>query len=77
MKEIRISIPEELKELAYASKINWQLAVERKLKEELEKIQEIKYTLSKSKITRKEVDKLADEVNWALSKRYEDLAKEE
>jgi len=36
MAEITISIPEELEELASLSKINWQLAIARKLREEFD-----------------------------------------
>jgi len=76
MVEITISIPEEIEELAYISKINWQLAILRKLKEEFEELAEVKSIVSKSKLTQEQADELADEVNLALAKRYEKLLKE-
>lgn len=76
MVEITISIPEELEELAYISKINWQLAILRKLKEEFEELAEVKSIVSKSKLTQEQADELADEVSLSLAKKYEKLLKE-
>ena len=75
MTKITISIPEELKELAYISKINWQLVVARKLKEELEELVKIKRIVSKSKLTEEQADELANEVNLSLADRYKSLSK--
>ena len=77
MAEITITIPAELEEeLKNISKINWQLLIVRKLKEELEEAARIKSIVSKSKLTQQDADKLADEVNEALAKRYEKLLRE-
>ena len=75
MAEIVVKIPKELKELEGASGIRWQLAVERRLREELEEIARIERIVSKSKMTQEQADELADEVNRSLSKRYAKLLK--
>ena len=76
MAEITINIPEELNELAKTSRINWQLVIARKLQEELEKSAKIKRVISKSKLTQKQADELAEETNTELAKIYEKLSKE-
>ncbi len=76
MIEITIRIPEELKELANISKINWQLLIARKLKEEFEELAQIKRIVSKSKLTQEQADELSDRVNKSLSLKYEKLPKE-
>ena len=73
MAEITISIPEELAELAHISKADWQLVIARKLKEEFEEISRVKSIVSRSELTQEQSDELSDEVNLALSKRYEKL----
>lgn len=75
MEEINIKIPEELKELGSISKINWQLAINKMLKEKFERVERVKRILDKSKITDEKAKELADEVNIALAKRYEKLLK--
>ena len=76
MTELKVEIPEELKELESISKIDWQLLIERKLKEEFEEISKIKKIVSKSKLTEEQANKLADEVNLSLAKKYRKLLKE-
>ncbi|MBI2647261.1 hypothetical protein HYW99_02185 [Candidatus Woesearchaeota archaeon] len=75
MPELKIEIPEELKELASASNINWQLVLERRLKEEFEELARLKRIVDKSKLTEEQAKKLADEVSLSLAKRYEKLLK--
>jgi len=75
MAEIVVKIPRELKELESASGIRWQLAVEKRLREELREIARIERIVSKSKMTQEQADSLADEVNRSLSKRYAKLLK--
>ncbi len=77
MEEVRIKIPNELKELLVASRINWQLALERRIKEELSEIVRLKKIVSKSQLTEEDVQKLSDETNIDLSEKYESLLKEE
>lgn len=75
MTELKVKIPDELEELSSASKINWQLAVERRLKEEFEELARIKRILAKSKLTEEQAKEMSDEVNIALARRYEKLLK--
>ncbi|MBI2045526.1 hypothetical protein HYT23_05710 [Candidatus Pacearchaeota archaeon] len=75
MEEVTIKLPDELKELAFAKKINWQLLLSKKVNVELEEIARIKRIVSKSKLTEEQADKLADEVNLSLAKRYSELLK--
>lgn len=73
MEEINIKIPDELKELKYADKINWQLIVGKMLKEKFEELNKIKEIVGRSKLTEEESQELSDEVNLALAKKYEKL----
>lgn len=75
MAELKVEIPEELKELASASNINWQLALERRLKEELEELARLKRIVDKSMLTEEQAKELADEVSLSLARRYEKLLK--
>ncbi|MBI2043770.1 hypothetical protein HYT24_00195 [Candidatus Pacearchaeota archaeon] len=75
MVEIRVKIPDELKELAMSKKINWQLVIARKINEELERIARAKQNVSKSKLTEEKADELSDEINLSLARRYERLSK--
>ena len=76
MAEVTIRIPDELKELALMKKINWELAISRKLNEELEELARMKRIVSKSKLTEEQANKLSDEINFSLAKRYSKLLKE-
>ena len=73
MAELKVEIPDELKELEYATGINWQLAVEKRLKEEFKELARLKKIAAKSKLTEKQAKKLADEVNLSLAKKYKRL----
>ena len=75
MTELKVEIPEELKELESASGINWQLAVEKRLKEEFEELAKIKRIAAKSELTEKQAKELADDVNLSLAKKYTRLLK--
>ncbi|MFH1510450.1 MAG: hypothetical protein ABIF10_02065 [Candidatus Woesearchaeota archaeon] len=69
MTEVSVKIPEELKEFGSASPIDWQLAVEKKLKEEFDELIKLKAIVSKSKLTEQDVEDLSEEVGTALAKR--------
>lgn len=76
MAQVTIDIPDELEELKNASSIKWQMLIQRKLKEEFGRLSEIGRIVTKSKLTQEQADALSDEVNWALSKRYQKLYRE-
>lgn len=80
MAEMILQVPDELKaevesvlgrKLSYAE---WQTLCSRflkvQLKKNLETIKHVDSIVSKSKMTQKQADELADRVNCALSKRY-------
>ncbi len=73
--KLEVEIPEELKELKSASPISWQLAVEKRLKEELNELARLERIAAKSKLSEKKATELADEVSLALAKKYEALTK--
>ena len=69
MPEIVVKVPEELKEFELLSPLNWQLVVEKRLKEEFDELVRLKRIVSKSKFTEKDVEELSEEVGTALTKR--------
>ena len=69
MAEVVVKVPEELKEFESVSPINWQLIVEKRLKEEFAELARLKRIVSKSKLTEKDVEELSEEVGTALTKR--------
>lgn len=69
MAEVVVNVPEELKEFESISPINWQLAVEKRMKEEFEELARLKRIVSKSKLTEKDVEDLSEEVGTALTER--------
>ena len=71
MGEIKVEIPEELREeMKELPNVNWQLVVRRTLKRELEEILELKRIISKSKLTGEDVEELSDKINESLAKRF-------
>ena len=75
MTSIIIQIPDEIKELALASNLQWQIVVGKRLKEELEELKILKKVIAKSALTQKKANKLSDQVNTRLAKHYEGLLK--
>ena len=69
MAEVIVKIPEELKEFELLSPLNWQLVVEKRLKEEFDELVKLKRIVSKSKFTEKDVEELSEEVGTALTER--------
>ena len=69
MAEVVVKIPEELKEFELISPINWQLAVEKRLREEFDDLIRLKRIVLKSKLTGEDVEELSEEVGNALTER--------
>jgi hypothetical protein len=69
MTEVSVKIPEELKEFGSASPIDWQLVVDKRLKQEFEELVKLKRIVSKSKLTEEDVEELSEDVGTALAKR--------
>ncbi len=71
MVEIKIEIPEELKQdMAGLSELMFSLVATRLVKQEFERLARLKGIVAKSKLTEEDVEELSDKVNTALSKRY-------
>lgn len=71
MTELKISLPEELKqEMDEFPEIEWQVVVRRLLKQELDRLLELKRIVSKSKLTEKDVVELSNKVNRSLAQRF-------
>ena len=72
-----LTIPDEVKlELKRFSWVNWSNVVRDKLikSEEIEdELNELRRIVAKSKLTQEQADKLSDETNWSLAKRYHKL----
>ena len=64
MPELKISLPEELKqEMEEFPNIEWQAVVRRLLKQELDRLLELKSIVSKSKLTERDIAELSNEVD--------------
>ena len=79
MASVTFALPDNVKaEMKRLSWINWselaRLEILERLKQEQE-IEEFRRIVSKSKLTEKQAQKLAEEVNRSLAKRYEKLSK--
>ena len=71
MPELKISLPEELKqEMEEFPNIEWQAVVRRLLKQELDRLLELKSIVSKSKLTERDIAELSNEVDKSLAQRF-------
>lgn len=70
MAEICVKLPDELKEFSDADKSKWQLLLQKKLNTDFDRIARLKRIVSKSKLTKKDVEELSDKINESLSERY-------
>lgn len=76
MPEIIINVPKELEEeFKNIKSVYWQLAVERRIREQLEEVARIKNIVSRSQLTEDNARELADEVSKSLAKRFLKLKK--
>ena len=79
MVSVTITLSDELKsEFNKFSWVSWsELAKEDLLKQEkrMKSWAKVEKILEKSQLTQEKADKLSDEFNWALAKRYEELLK--
>ena len=71
MPEIVVNVPEELEaELKGVKPVYWQLAVEKRIREELNELARLKKIVSKSRLTEKDAKLLAEEVDKSLADRF-------
>ena len=69
MMEIKIEIPKELEEeIKSISKTTLSLIINKLIKEELEEMIRLKKIVSKSKMTEKDVEELANKIDEAILK---------
>ena len=71
MAEVVVKIPEDLtEEFKDVKPVFWQLIVDRTINEELTRLKRLKQIVSRSKLTKKDVGELSDEVNESLAEKY-------
>ena len=76
MAEIKVEIPEELKqEVEQVSEIDWSLAASRVIKEKFERLARLKRIVSKSELTEEKALELSDKISESLARRYEEILK--
>lgn len=76
MAEIKVRIPEELKqEMGEFPEVEWQAVARKLLEEELERMREMKAIVSKSKLTEKDVEELSAKVDEQLARRFRESLK--
>lgn len=74
MAEVTVRIPKELEsEFKMLSRADLDIVASRALKSELERVARFKRIVSKSRMTQKQADKLADEISKNLAERYNRL----
>ncbi|MBU1252164.1 MAG: hypothetical protein KJ905_01710 [Nanoarchaeota archaeon] len=77
MKELRIRIPEELEsEFKAIPNLDLSILVSKILVNKLSRLIRFKQIVSKSQLTEKQAEELANEVSTSLAKRYDELSSE-
>jgi len=75
MEEIRIKIPKELKsEFKAIPNLDLSILVNKMLLDKLSRLVRFKQIVSKSQLTEKQAEELANEVSSSLAKRYDELS---
>lgn len=76
MAELKVEIPDELKQdMNKLPEIEWSVAIRRFLKQELDRLLELKRIVSKSKLSEKDALELSKEVNKSLAQRFKQSVK--
>lgn len=70
MTELRIEVPEELKQEMDEFKVNWSLVIRKLIKQKMDRLLELKGIVSKSKFTEKDVLELSEKVDGSLAQRF-------
>jgi len=74
MEEIRFKLPRELEsEFESMNKLELSILLNKLLIERLSKVVKFKQIVSKSQLTEKDADELADEISSSLAKRYSEM----
>ena len=70
MAELKVELPEELKQEMDEFPLRWPLVVRRLIKQELGRLFKLKSIVSKSKLTEKDVEELSNRVDKSLAQRF-------
>ncbi len=71
---IIVNIPEELKRKMEGFTIDWSALTRDLLKKKVDELSELKFIVSKSKLTEEDVLELGRKVNKSLAKKFRDSA---
>lgn len=74
MAELIVNIPEELKRKMEDFKIDWSALTRDLLKKKVDELSELKFNVSKSKLTEEDALELGRKVNKSLAKKFRDSA---
>lgn len=74
MAELIVNIPEELKRKMEGFTIDWSALTRDLLKKKVDELSELKFIVSKSKLTEEDVLELGRKVNKSLAKKFRDSA---
>ena len=70
MAELKIKIPEELKQEMDEFKVDWSLVARNLIKQKLDRLLELKALVSKSKLTEEDVAELSEKIDKSLAQRF-------
>jgi len=71
MVDVVVKIPKDLEsEFEGVDPVFWQLAVNRTLNKELDRLKKLKAIVSRSKLSDEDVDDLSSKINESLAERY-------
>jgi len=70
MAELKIKIPEELKQEMDEFKVDWSLVARNLIKHKLDRLLELKALVSKSKLTEEDVAELSEKIDKSLAQRF-------
>lgn len=70
MVELKVEIPEELKQEMDEFKVDWSLVARKLIKQKLDRLLELKSLVSKSKLTEDDVAELSERIDKSLAQRF-------
>ena len=70
MAELKVEIPEELKQEMDEFKVDWSLVARNLIKQKLDRLLELKALVSKSKLTEEDVADLSEKIDKSLAQRF-------
>ena len=74
MGTVSVSVPDELKErIASLEEINWSAVARRAFEEKVREVEFLRKIASKSKLTEKDADEIANKINRGMAKRFKGM----